>query len=144
MDADRSKAGKLPPRQTVQQEVEVILARQLASYLAVPIFLVDPEGALLFCNEPAEEILGLRFDETGRMPLEEWSQIFRPTTEDGRPLNPDDLPLVISLGQKRPAYSRFRIQGLDEVSRLIEVASIPLTGQAGRYLGAVAIFWEAG
>jgi hypothetical protein len=31
-----------------QQAIEVILMRQLASYLAMPIFLVDPGGNLLF------------------------------------------------------------------------------------------------
>ena len=31
---------------SIQQEVEVILARQLADYLALPIFLVDPDGNL--------------------------------------------------------------------------------------------------
>ena len=43
-----------------QQEIEVILSRQLFSYLMIPIFLVDPEGSLLFYNEPAETILGRR------------------------------------------------------------------------------------
>ena len=65
-----------------QKAVEVILMRQLASYLALPIFLVDPEGTLLFYNEPAEVILGRRFDETGKMPVGEWSTIFEPTEEE--------------------------------------------------------------
>jgi len=33
--------------------VELILMRQLASYLAMPIFVVDPVGNVLFYNEPA-------------------------------------------------------------------------------------------
>ena len=37
-----------------QQEIEMILVRQLASYLAMPIFIVDPQGTLVFYNEPAE------------------------------------------------------------------------------------------
>jgi hypothetical protein len=44
------------------------LARQLAGYLSVPVFLVDPLGNLLFYNEPAEVILGRRFEETGAQP----------------------------------------------------------------------------
>ena len=48
-----------------QKEIEVILARQLAEYLTLPIFIVDPNGDLLYYNEPAEEILGSRFGETG-------------------------------------------------------------------------------
>ena len=34
--------------------IQMILIRQLAGYLSVPLFLVDPEGDLLFYNEPAE------------------------------------------------------------------------------------------
>ncbi len=56
--------------------IQIILTRQLAAYLSVPLFLVDPEGNLLFYNEPAEAILGRRFDETGAMPPEEWSSAF--------------------------------------------------------------------
>ena len=69
-----------------QKAVELILMRQLASYLAVPIFLVDPEGNLLYYNEPAERLLGRRYDETGEMPLAEWSTVFTPTAEDGSPI----------------------------------------------------------
>ena len=127
-----------------QHEVEVILARQLASYLAIPIFLVDPQGTLLFYNEPAELILGRRFEETGKMPLEEWSTIFTPTDDDGEPITPHDLPLVIALTQGRPAHRSMYIQGLDGVPREIEVTGIPLFGQADRHLGALALFWEVG
>jgi len=34
------------------------------------------------------------------------------------------------------------IEGLDGVRRLIEVTAFPISGQAERYLGALAIFWE--
>ena len=33
-----------------QQEVEVILARHPAEHLALPVFIVDPEGNLIFFN----------------------------------------------------------------------------------------------
>jgi PAS domain-containing protein len=125
-----------------QQAIEVILMRQLASYLAMPIFLVDPAGDLLFYNEPAEALLGHRYEETGEMPLVEWAQIFQPTSEDGSPLPSEALPLVIALQQHRAAHLLFRIRGLDGVHRKIEVTAFPLEGQGGRHLGAVAIFWE--
>jgi hypothetical protein len=59
----------------LQQEIEMILMRQLAGYLAMPIFIVDPAGTLVFSNEPAEPILGRRFEETGEMPMRERSTI---------------------------------------------------------------------
>jgi PAS domain-containing protein len=126
-----------------QKAVEVILARQLASYLAVPVFIVDPSGVLLFFNEPAEALLGKRFDETGEMAAAEWSTIFAPTEESGEPLPPEDLPLVVALTQDRPIHRRMRIRGLDRVVRHLEVTAFPLVGVAGRPLGAIALFWEA-
>ena len=125
-----------------QQEIEVILARQLADYLALPIFLVDQEGNLLFYNEPAEKILGRRYEETGPLPAQEWATIFQPTDEDSRPLPPEQLPLIIALRESRPAHSGCWIRGLDGVLRQIEVIAFPLIGQSDRRLGAMAIFWE--
>jgi PAS domain S-box-containing protein len=126
-----------------QQEIEVILARQLADYLALPIFLVDQEGNLLFYNEAAEKILGQRYDETGPMSEKEWTTVFQPTDEDGRPLPAGQLPLVVALQESRPAHSGFWIHGLDGTLRQIEVMAFPLIGQSDRRLGALAIFWEA-
>jgi PAS domain-containing protein len=126
-----------------QREIEVILTRQLASYLMLPIFIVDSDGTLVFYNEPAEKVLGHRFEETGEMPAEEWAAIY--TLPDGEPdrVTPDQLPLMIALRERRPAHGKLTIQGMDNVRRVIEVTAFPLDGQAGRHLGAVAIFWEA-
>jgi len=125
-----------------QREIEVILARQLAEHLAMPIFIVDPLGNLLFYNEPAEVILGYRFDETGPMPASKWSTIFFPVDCDGQPLQPEDLPLIIAMSERHPAHRSFWIRGMDENLREIEVTAFPLVGQAQRFLGAIAIFWE--
>jgi PAS domain-containing protein len=125
-----------------QQAIEMILMRQLASYLAMPIFLVDPSGTLLFYNEPAEVLLGHRYEGMGETPMAAWTQMFQPTSEDGSPVPPEALPLVIALQQRRPAHLILRIRGLDGVQRKIEVTAFPLEGQGGRHLGAVAIFWE--
>ena len=74
--------------------IQIILARQLAGYLGVPLFLIDPGGSLLFYNEAAEAVLGRRFDETGPMTAAEWSSIFAPMDEGGRPLAPDRAEAV--------------------------------------------------
>ncbi len=125
-----------------ERAVEVILMRQLASYLAMPIFLVDPRGDLLFFNEPAEPILGRRFDETGAMTLEEWSAVFKATDEDGSFIKMEDRPMVIALQRQQAVHRRFFIHGFDGISRKIEAAAFPLVGQSGRRLGAVGMFWE--
>ena len=125
-----------------QQEIEVILSRHLAECLAMPIFIVNPEGDLIFYNEPAESILGQSFTETGMMPAQEWGTIFQPFDSEGNPMAPEELPLMIALKEHHPAHKRFGIHGKDGVSHEIEVTAFPLIGQANRFLGAIAIFWE--
>jgi PAS domain-containing protein len=125
-----------------QQEIEVILSRHLAENLAMPIFIVNPVGDLLFYNEPAEAILGTRYNETGFMPSSVWSTVFHPMDHEGNPIPPKELPLMIALEQRCPAHRRFLIRGLDGAMREIELTAFPLIGQADRYLGAIAIFWE--
>jgi PAS domain-containing protein len=125
-----------------QKAVELILMRQLASYLVMPVFLVDPDGQLLYYNEPAERLLGRRYDETGEMPLAEWSTAFCPTAEDGSPLPSDALPLVGAVRKRQAGHRILWIRGLDGVARRIAVTAFPLEGQGGRHLGAVALLWE--
>jgi PAS domain-containing protein len=125
-----------------QQEIEVILARQLAEYLEMSIFIVSPVGDLLYYNEPAENILGTRYVETGQMPASEWATVFKPFDRDGNALQPDELPLIIALTKKHPAHKKFWIEGLDGALREIEVTAFPIMAQAERFLGAIAIFWE--
>jgi PAS domain-containing protein len=126
-----------------QQEIEVILSRHLAEYLAMPIFIVNPDGDLIFYNEPAEAILGKRYNETGSMPASEWSTVFHPMDRDGSPIPPQELPLVIAITQRRPAHRIFWIRAMDGNMRRIEVTALPLIGQADRFLGGIAFFWES-
>ncbi len=122
--------------------IQIILTRQLAAYLSVPLFLFDPKGNLLFYNEPAEAILSSRFDETGVMPLEEWSSAFTRVDDEGEPVPLEDIATMITLNKKRPTYKHYRARGPDGVVRHIEVTSIPITGLRGDFLGAAALFWE--
>ena len=122
--------------------IQLILFRQLATHLSVPVFLVDPKGNLLFYNEPAEIILGKRFDETGEMPAAVWSSVFDPADDQGQLVPPSDLPLMITLTKQKPAHKRFNIRGLNGLARSIEVTSIPIAGLQGDFLGAAALFWE--
>jgi PAS domain-containing protein len=124
--------------------IEVILARQLASSLAVPILLVDPKGDLLYFNEAAEPIIGRRFDETGRLRRGQWSASFRPQDDDGSPMAREEMPLFIATEGRQPAYKRGWIVGLDGVRRKIEGIAFPLIGDGDRFLGAIGVFWEIG
>lgn len=125
-----------------RKDIEIILMRQLASYLAMPIFIVDTQGNLLFFNEPAEQILGRRFEETGWMDSDTWSTVFKPRDADGNILSGNDLPLMRALTTLRPAHRRIWIAGLDGARRTIELTAFPLIGLGDRFVGAVSIFWE--
>lgn len=127
-----------------RNEIEVILMRQLASYLTMPIIVVAPDGTLIYYNEPAEAILGRRFDEAGELPYDEWTTVFQPREETGAALPLQSRPVAAALYERKPRHHRFWITGLDGVSRRIEVTAFPLDGLRGRHLGAVAILWTSG
>ena len=124
------------------QPIELILARQFGDSLSMPFFLVDPEGNLLFYNEAAEVIFGLRFTDTGGMRMEEWATIFTPTDIDGNLIAPEDLPLVQTLSTRRPAHGSFFIDNIGGERVMITVTSFPVEGRPDRYLGAIAMFWK--
>ena len=120
----------------------MILSRQFADSLNMAVFLVDPAGNLLFYNTPAEEILGMRFSETGSMPVDEWSTVFKPTDFHGDPLPPEQLPLVQTLTNQRPAHGSFYIDSKKGDNYLITVTALPIIGRSNNYLGAMAMFWK--
>lgn len=123
-------------------EIEIILNRQLADCLSIPVFITDTNGNLIFYNEPAEEILGNRFEDTGEMPVAQWSTIFKPIDEQGILMPPDDLPLVKTLNDACPHHKTFAIESLQGKNQKISVTSYPIIGRTGKMLGAVAIFWN--
>lgn len=126
----------------MSQPIELILVRHLASSLAIPVFLVDAEGTMVFYNEAAERILGRRFDHAGDMAFDEWTSIFAVRDDAGEPLDINQLPLVRALRENRPNHARFGITGLDGTPRSLEVSAFPLEAEGERHLGAVALFWE--
>ena len=130
-------------RTMAQKDIELILLREWASRLTMPIWIMGADGKLIFYNEPAEVILGRRYDEAGEMPLEELSEIFQISAEDGTPLAPDELPVGIALRQGTPSHMRVRYHALDGNPRMIDVTAFPIEAQGERRLGVVALFWEA-
>jgi PAS domain-containing protein len=123
-------------------EIEIILNRQLADCLSMPVFITDTTGNLIFYNEPAEKVLGARFEDTGEMKAETWSTVFKQQDETGRLLQPDELPLMRTLRDHYPYHKTFRIVSLKGNAEIISVTSYPIIGRTGKFLGAVAIFWS--
>lgn len=122
--------------------IELILARQLASYLTLPILLTHASGDTLFYNESAEQLLGRRFDEVGQLPLAERAERLALRDESGRLLPFDELPLVRALRLGLPDYRVLIMRGLDGFDRTIEATAFPLRRNDGTVVGGVAIFWE--
>lgn len=124
------------------KEIQVILARQLAGCLAMPILIVDIEGTLIFYNEPAEAILNQRFQETGEMPAAEWVNLFAIADEERNLIPPDERPMSLALIQRQPISRTVWIRTGDDTGRHVSITAFPLIGQAGKFLGAMMIFWE--
>jgi PAS domain-containing protein len=125
-----------------QRPIELIQARNLIASLSTAAFLVDDAGNLLFYNEGAEALLGLRFADAGEMPPGDWGTRFRPRQPGGPELTVEELPLTIALRDGLPGHVRMEITGADGEDRQIEVSAIPIRGQTGQP-GAFAIFWPA-
>src|SRR5688572_26500560 len=103
-----------------QHPVEIILLQQWASLMAVPVWITDADGRLVYYNEPAEPIIGVRFEDAGELPAEELAERFEMCDVDGNPLSNDDRPLMIALTKQMPAHGRMRIFGADRQWREIE------------------------
>jgi PAS domain-containing protein len=125
--------------ESTQKPLELILARNLLTSISTPAFLVDAAGVLLFYNEAAGALLGIPFEEAGRMGPDEWGTRFGPVGTDGNPIPFDQLPLTIALREGRPSHATFRIHAADGVDRQIEVSALPIA--ADETSGAMAIFW---
>jgi PAS domain-containing protein len=126
-----------------QQPVEMILVRQLAGYLSVPVLVVDPAGTVVFYNEPAERILGLRFEETGRVSQEEADRLVELSDDPAAGREDTGRPVEIALRERRPVHApRWLLRRGDRVRLQVEVTAFPLLGQEGQLLGGIVMFWE--
>ena len=122
------------------QPLLLIQARNLITGLALPAFLTDPDGRLLFFNDAAAELLGRRFEEVGQLPQEQWAREFGPFDSEGRPLAADSLPLAQAVRNGYPAQGRFHVRLDDSRLREVEVSALPLL-EPGYYEGALVVLW---
>lgn len=124
-----------------QHPVEIIMARGFMSNMTTASFLVDEVGTLIFFNDAASRLLGVRFEEAGPMPADDWGSRFAPTRLDGQPLSVEELPLAVAVSQGRPAHGPMRIRSGTGESHDILVTAFPVVGRTGQR-GAMAIFWD--
>jgi hypothetical protein len=124
-----------------QKPLPLILARNLITSIATPAFLVDESARLLFYNEAAGALLGMSFEESGRMEPERWTATFGPFDEDGTPVTLEKLPLTVALRDGRPAHSKFLVRSTTGTEHPIVASALPLIGADESSSGAMIIFW---
>ena len=122
--------------------IQLILARQLAGSLAMPILLVDTEGTLIFYNEPAEVILDQRFEESGEMAADTWSGRFALADEERKPIAQEDRPLMLAISERKPFSRTVWMRCGHREWWHVHVTAFPLIGEGRQFLGAQMIFWE--
>jgi PAS domain-containing protein len=123
-----------------QKPLELILARNFLTSLSTPAFLVDESGALIFYNEAAGALLGISFEESGRMPAEEWGRAVGPFSDNGEPMPIDDIPTTQALREGRPAHGRFTVRSVKGDEYEIEASALPIVAEGGQE-GAMIFFW---
>lgn len=126
--------------ESAQKPLELILARNLLTSLSTPAFLADEDGALVFYNEAAGSLLGLAFEESGKLDPREWSEKFGPFNGNGEPIGVDELPITKALRAGRPAHAEYVIRSNDGGEHEVEVSALPIVVN-GDQSGAMVVFW---
>jgi PAS domain-containing protein len=125
------------------RSLPLILARELASNLATPMFLLDAGMNLVYFNEAAEQLIGKPFAELGEISGEEFGTVLALAEADGAPLRRRDSPAGVAFFERKPAHRTLQATGYDGVRRLLDATAYPLFGRNGEMHGVVNVFWTA-
>jgi hypothetical protein len=128
VDKDATTGGEAGGSKSVQ----LILARELASNLATPMFLQDDRGVLV----------GRPFGEIGEIPGEKFGALLDLKTVDRKPLRRRDAPSGIAFFERRPSHQRLYATGFDGQQRLVQATAFPLFGTTEEFHGVVVVFWQ--
>ena len=123
--------------------VELILLRQLAARMPMPVVLVDADGVLVYFNPATERMLGYDRGEHPEFPISAIVALGDPRDADNNPLPIERMPISVALHERCPQQATLIVHGVDGTPHRIVTTAIPLDGQGGVLLGAMSIFWEA-
>jgi PAS domain-containing protein len=126
-----------------QKPLELILARNFLTSLSTPAFLVDRPGNLIFYNEAAGALLGISFEEAGRMEPKEWAHKLSPFGEGGQRMGIEERAMTKALRKGRPAHGQYRITSFHGDEYEIEASALPIVAEGGQE-GAMIFFWRHG
>ncbi len=127
---------------SISKPLPLILARELASNLATPMFLLDARGVLVYYNDAAALLIGKAYGDVGEMPAEEFGAVLNLKTPDGEPLRRRDTPAGIAFFERRPAHRTVAATGFDGIQRLVHATAYPLFGTEAEMHGVVSVFWQ--
>jgi PAS domain-containing protein len=122
--------------------IELILLRQLASRLPMPVSIADAHGHLVYANPPAERLLGLDFATIDGYPISRFRELLDPRWPDGSLMEAEEMTLAVALHQRRPQQGKMILHDQDGIGHLVVTNAVPLDGQGGKLLGSMSIFWE--
>ena len=122
-----------------QQSLQLILARNLISNLSTAAFIVDTAETVVFYNEAAGEFLGMRYEETGKLSLDDWRTALGASGQD---IPDDQLPISVALRERRPVHITTRVRPAEDAEQSIEMLALPLIGTEDQHEGCVAVFWR--
>lgn len=124
-----------------QRNLVLILARAFAAQLATAVFLLDPEGTVIYYNEAAEKLTRRPFIEGAGETVDEWMTRTRPRDTEGLDLPVQELPLGTTMLKQEPAYGIVIFRTADGVDRRVETASFPLFAHTEDFVGSFTIMW---
>lgn len=126
-----------------QHPIELVLLRQLAARLALPVALVDNDATVVYRNPPADALFGFApGDVPDEVPLADLVARYRPVDGAGSAVPADRVTVATALRERRPSQGRVWIHDQAGGAHLVSVTAFPLEGQGGVPLGAMSIFWE--
>ena len=126
------------------KSLPLILARELASNLATPMFIVDGNGMLVFFNDAAELLIGKSISEVGEITGVEFGAMLELRDERGGPMDPHDSPSGVAYYQRQPEHRIVQVRMLDGTHRTVEATAYPLVGGGDVLHGVVTVFWPVG
>jgi PAS domain-containing protein len=124
-----------------QRNLVLILARAFAAQLATAVFLLDPEGTVIYYNEAAERLTGRPFIEGAGSTAEDWLSRTRPRDEGGVEVGVQDLPLGTTMLKQEPSHGIVIFSTADGVDRRVETASFPLFAHTEDFVGSFSVVW---
>jgi PAS domain-containing protein len=125
------------------KSIELILLRQFASRLHMPVSIADAQGCLVYINPPVERLLGFDFAGLDGYPISRFGELLDPRWPDGSVMKAEEMTLAVALHERRPQQGKMILHGKDGVGHLVVTNAVPLDGQGGKLLGSMSIFWEA-